>query len=335
MARHERRAMIVDFHTHVVPNSLPPPGGEKLWPSIALHGADEADIMIGGRSFRRVDRRSWDVAARLADMDADGVEIQVLSPMPELLSYWFGAEEGERFCRAVNEHTLSMVAERPERFRGLGALPLQDPERAVRMLPELRRAGFVGIEIGTHINGMPLGDARLAPVFAAAEQNGLLVMVHALHPAGVERIGGAPDMAAAAVFPLETALAATSLIVGGVLERHPGLRIMLCHGGGTLPAILPRLDHAWRCGMSLAKVLSVPPSEIARRFYYDTIVYGADVLHLLARTAVPDRIVLGSDYPFAVMQTDPAGFLRRSAPELTEATASAARSLLQPVEAVA
>ncbi|MBV1868406.1 MAG: amidohydrolase [Marinosulfonomonas sp.] len=322
--------MIVDFHTHIVPDALPEAPGDGVgWPVIKKLGDEDAEIVIEGRTFRRIDRRSWDAAARLMDMDRDGIDVQVLSPMPELLSYWFAPNVGARICDAVNDHLLKMEAVAPKRFRTMGIVPLQDPAKAVRTLRELRRSGMIGVEIGSHVVGRPLGDPALAPFFAAAEEEGMTVMVHALHPAGVERIGGAPDMAAAAVFPLETALAATSLMVSGVMERHPGLKVLLCHGGGALQAILPRLDHAWQCGLSLASTMVQSPSDIARQFFYDTIVYGQGPFDLLSASVGAERIVMGSDYPFAVMQPDPVSFVRRVSPDAADAILPGPAGLLE------
>lgn len=324
---------IIDFHSHIVPDGFPPDeSGEASWPSIRSLNDGAAEIVISDRVFRKIDFRSWDVAARLEDMSKDGIDVQVLSPMPELLSYWFEPAAGERICAVTNDFISSMIGTAPDRFRGIGMVPLQDPIRAAAMLPDLRASGMIGVEIGSHVNGVPLGDASLEPFYSAAEVEGLMLMVHALHPAGVERIGAAPDMAAAAVFPLETALAATSLMVNGVMDRHPDLKIMLCHGGGALAAILPRLDHAWRSGLSLAGTMPRLPSDVARGFYYDTLVYGQGSLSLLLASAERDRLLMGTDYPFAVMQSDPLAFLKSAAPDLAMKIAGGAASLLQTRE---
>jgi aminocarboxymuconate-semialdehyde decarboxylase len=305
----------VDFHTHVVPDAFPSEKGrDPRWPSIVFQSDGTAQVIISEKLFRRVDRRSWDPQSRLADMQARGIAHQVLSPMPELLSYWFSSSDGEAICVAVNRFITDLVAACPTRFSGFGMVPLQEPDRAVRMLPELREAGLSGVEIGTNIDGMPISDPSLAPFFSEAERLNLTVMVHAVHPAGTERIANLPGMAGAAVFPLETALAAVALMTSGVLERNPALRIMLSHGGGALPMILPRLDHAWRLGLPIAKSMSVLPSELARRFYYDSVVYGEATLRFLAETVGAERILAGSDYPFRVMEDDPAGFVARAVP---------------------
>ena len=302
--------MITDFHTHVVPGDFPSDdGGEALWPSMRRISDTEAEVMIAGRAFRRIDARSWDAGARLADMDRDGIDRQVLSPMPELLSHWFAPTSAQRFCAHLNGSLADMVAAQPDRFAAYGAVPMQAPDLAAAAIRDLSAAGFAGIEIGSHVNGLPLGDRSLDPVYAAAEAEGMVVMVHALYPAGLDRVGAGAD-AAVSLFPMESTLAALSLLTGGVLARFPGLRVLLAHGGGALSILSARLrqvqacaapPHLARCGGDAA--------ELARGFHVDSIVYDADVLRFVAARQRPGRLVMGSDYPFAVMQTDPAGFV--------------------------
>lgn len=302
--------LIVDFHTHVVAPDIPAdPTGEPRWPQIAPRGQDQAEVMIAGRVFRRIDSRSWDVARRLSDMDADGIDVQVLSPMPELLSFWFSPAAGARLCEAMNGFIAGCMAAAPARFRGYGMVCLQDPGMAAAQLRELARAGFSGVEIGTHVDGVPLGDARLDPFYSAAEAEGMAVMVHALHPAGLDRVGATPD-AAVSIFPLETTLAALSLISADVPRRFPDLKLLLCHGGGALAMLLPRLAQGRRMGLPHLDRVPVPVSDAVRGMHVDSIVYDAETLRFISRQLGADRIVCGSDYPFAVMQEDPAGFVR-------------------------
>ncbi len=305
------RPITTDFHTHTVPADFPPVAGdEALWPSMRRVSDREAEVIIGGRVFRRIDARSWDAGVRLADMDRDGVDRQVLSPMPELLSYWFAAGAAQRFCAHLNEALAGMVAARLDRFAAYGAVPLQAPETAAGVVRELAAAGFAGIEIGSHVNGLPLGDRRLDPVYEAAESEGMVVMVHALHPAGLDRVGAGPD-AAVSLFPLESTLAALSMLTGGVMARFPGLKVLLAHGGGALAMLSARLaqvqataalPHLTGCGGDAA--------ALSRRFHLDSIVYDPAVLRFLAAQQGAGRLVMGSDYPFAVMQTDPAALVR-------------------------
>lgn len=306
-------AEAIDIHTHFVPGSIPQAAVRNpLWPSIERRGTDGAAVMVGGKVFRVIDSRSWDAKRRIDDMSADDVDVQVISPMPELLSHWFPAADADALCRHINEGIAELCHAHPGKFIGIGMAAMQDAALAVERLDEIKSLGLRGIEIGSHIDGIPLGDSRLHEIYAAAEQIGLMVMVHPLHPLGLDRMGGRPELAAVAAFPLETAFAAVSLMTGGVTERFPKLRILLSHGGGALPWILPRLRHARTIGPPLDRLFPRDPGEMVKSFYYDSILYDDVALdHLMSKVGV-DRIVAGSDYPFAIKQDRPAEFVEQA-----------------------
>lgn len=318
----------IDTHTHFVPQHIPAePGRNPLWPSIELKDASAA-VMVGGKVFRIIDSRSWDACRRLDDMAVDDVDVQVVSPMPELLSHWFPADDADALCSHVNEGIAALCADHPRHFIGIGMVPMQDGPLAVRRIESVKSLGLRGIEIGTHINGMALGDARLNDVYAAAEQAGLMLMIHPLHPLGLDRMGGRPELAAVAAFPLETAFAAVSLMTHGVLDRFPKLRILLSHGGGALSWLLPRLHHAYAMGPPLQSLFARDPAEIARSFLYDTILYDGPALQYLADKVGKDRLVVGSDYPFTIKQDRPAQFTEQALSVGREALSANARLLL-------
>ena len=322
-------AEAIDIHTHFVPSSIPQQAGRNpLWPSIERKGADGAAVMVGGKVFRVIDSRSWDASRRIDDMSADDVDVQVVSPMPELLSHWFPASDADALCRYINEGIAELCNANPKQFVGIGMAPMQDAPLAIKRLGEIKALGLRGIEIGSHINGVPLGDARLHDIYAAAEQAGLMVMVHPLHPLGLDRMGGRPELAAVAAFPLETAFAAVSLMTGGVTERFPGLRILLSHGGGALPWILPRLRHARTIGPPLDRLFPRDPGEMAKSFYYDSILYDDVALDYLVTKVGKDRLVAGSDYPFTIKQDRPAAFVEQALGLARETFANNAKALL-------
>lgn len=299
----------IDVHTHFVPRAMPPATGRNaLWPCVQLRGTDEAAVTIGGKLFRTIDSRSWNAERRLSDMEYDGIDVQVVSPMPELLSHWFPAEDADILTDHINHSIADFCARQPQHFAGIGMVPVQDPALAARKLESVKSLGLCGVEIGTHIDGIPLGDARLDEFYAAAEESDLAIMVHPLHPTGLERIGGRAPLAAVAAFPLETAFAATSLLTHAVTERFPRLRILLSHGGGALPWILPRLRQTRTLDPSLRDLFVREPDDMARRFFYDTILYDAAALRFLAEMVGGDNIVVGSDYPFSIKQVRPAEF---------------------------
>jgi aminocarboxymuconate-semialdehyde decarboxylase len=302
---------VIDIHTHIVPARLAAePKRDARWPSVERSTGDQAAVMIAGKVFRKIDTRSWDVERRLADMAEDGTDMQVLSPMPELLSHWLPADDAEYLADVMNDQIAAMMAQAPRNFAGIGMVCLQDIPRAIRQLEKVRALGFAGIEIGTHIDGVALGSETLFPLYEAAESLDLGLFVHPLHPAGMERVGASPEFAATAVFPLETALASVSLLAAGVPEKFPRLRILLSHGGGALPWILPRMDFGWSLGAKGR--MTQPPSKLARQFWYDSILYDPASLSFLSNAVGADHIVVGSDYPFAIRQKQPGKFARRA-----------------------
>lgn len=301
--------LAIDIHTHVVPYDFPAhPGGgaSPRWPQMAAtQNCRHRNVMIDGKVFRTVTDECWDVERRREAMAAAGIGRQVLSPMPELLSYWLSRDEALLLCRHLNDSIAGMVAQAPGSFAALGAVPLQDPDLAARELESLMSMGvFKGVEIGTNVNGTAIGDARFEPFFAAAETLGAAIFVHALHPAGVERLVGPPALMQLVAFPGETALSIASLITGGVLERHPKLRIAFAHGGGGFALTLPRLMFGWD-QLKLAAATARSPIEQARSLFYDTLVYDAPTLRHLIATFGRTQLCVGTDHPFVIQDKTP------------------------------
>ena len=247
MPRHAPgRPRRIDFHTHVVPREIesfgaPVPG----WPRLVLEGACRGHMARDGTPFRALDERSWDAARRIADMDAAEIDLQVLSPLPATFAYEFAPELTARFAARQNDALAALVRARPDRFAGLGAVPLQDVERACA---ELERAcaelGLAGVQIGTHAAGRDLTDPALLPFWERCDALGALVFVHPEKAPGFERLRG-PQLAFAVGYPNETGATAAALLMAGFATRFPALRLAFAHGGGTLPGISP---GSTRCG---------------------------------------------------------------------------------------
>lgn len=299
----------IDIHTHVVPENLPSymgRGKDVPWPSMEFAGACHRSVMISGRVFRTVSSQCWDCSRRIADMDATGVERQVLSPMPELLSYWLEASDATVLARYLNESIASMVAASPSRFAGLGAVPLQDIELAIAELQySVQVLGLDGVEIGTNVNGVAIGAPEFEPFFAEAERLGACIFVHPLRPCGMDRLIGPASLEQVLAFPCETGLAGMSLITGGVLSRHPELRIALSHGGGSFPALLARYSHAWKLFPALRENVAENPRDLGRRLYFDSLVYDEALLRTQIELFGVTQTMIGSDYPFVIMEQDP------------------------------
>jgi aminocarboxymuconate-semialdehyde decarboxylase len=326
---------LIDVHSHIVPRDLPADptaGGIDKWPCIQCHSATAATVLMGRKPFREIDERSWDIQRRIADMDRDGVSAQVLSPMPELLSYWIDPAPATELARFINGAIAEMVARRPDRFYGLGSVPLQEPDRAAEELRLVKeRFGLSGVEIGSNINGRYLGDRRFDPFFAAAEDLGLAVFVHALHPLQAPHLAATPALVPMAAFPVDTALCAASLIMDGVLERFPRLRIGFSHGGGVLAPILHRMENGWHTMRGFDGKLPQSPKTYAARFFYDSLVYDAHYLAHLVTDVAPGHVFAGTDYPYLIEQRDPATFIGGVADRVAQGRAlwsSAARRFL-------
>ncbi|MGH3661483.1 MAG: amidohydrolase family protein [Micromonosporaceae bacterium] len=297
----------IDVHTHGLPPTLPPLASRHAgnWPELVETGPCEADIMVGGRHFRSIDSRCWDTSRRLADMDAEGVAMQVVSPIPVTFSYGLDAVGVRELSRVQNEWIAELARERPDRFSGLGTVPLQEPERAAAMVAEIvDQLGLPGVEIGSNVAGRLLDSPEFEPFFAACAEHNAVVFIHPWQVIGAERLTR-HGFSYSIGMPSETAVAAASLVFGGVLDRHPELRVLLAHGGGSFLSLLPRIDQ---CGALIPGVVppTQPPSAYARRFWYDSLVYDTGALRTLVERVGADRVMIGTDYPFPIAER-PAG----------------------------
>jgi aminocarboxymuconate-semialdehyde decarboxylase len=297
----------IDIHTHIVPEKFPPYAGigrDVPWPSMADAHACHKHVMISGKVYRTVSDGCWSVPRRIADMGEMRVTRQAISPMPELLSYWLPLDDATTLIRYLNDVIASMVAEAPQRFTGLGAVPLQDVDAAIRELEHCTNLRLAGVEIASHVNGTSIGDPRYEPFFAAAEEMGAAIFVHALRPAGQDRIVG-PFIEQAVCFPGDIGLACASMVTGGIGARHPKLRIAFSHGGGVMSILLARLVRAWHAFPKARETLPESPAVTARRFYYDHLVFDpANVRHVI-QTFGASQIMVGSDYPFTMGDPEP------------------------------
>ncbi len=299
----------VDVHTHVVPYRFPAYCGrhpDARWPTMTDATPCHRHVMISGRVYRTVSHHAWDIDVRVQNMDLTGVDQQVLSPMPELLSYWLEPDDGAAMCRFLNETICEMVQLSPERFSGIGAVPLQDPDRAITELQyAMRELKLRGVEIGSNINGISIGDPRFLPFFQACAELGAAVFVHPLRPAGIDRLVGAPNYEQIVAFPGEIGLAAISLITGGTLAKVPNLRIAFSHGGGSLQVQIHRLQQAWEAVPAVREALAEPPREAVRRLFFDDLLYDPTAINALIRLAGETQVMVGTDYPFKIMDQEP------------------------------
>jgi aminocarboxymuconate-semialdehyde decarboxylase len=301
-------ARTVDSHTHILTEEamrLLAKESPKVAPIRKDDDGRLSTLEIDGKVVQKpLPREIWDVDLRLRDMDATGVDIQVLSPT--VFTFFYGIEPKlAQACAALqNEQIAAVVRKHPDRFVGLGAVPLQAPELAA---DELQRAmsklGLRGAMIGSNINGRNLDEPMLDPFWAAAEKLGAFIFLHPHAVAGRERLGSY-YLSNLVGLPFETTIAAASLVFGGVLERYPGLKICLSHGGGFTPYQAGRFQHGLEVRPEARVKLQRPMSESLGRLYYDTIVHSKKRLEFLVSAMGADRVLLGSDYPFDMGNLD-------------------------------
>jgi aminocarboxymuconate-semialdehyde decarboxylase len=324
---------VIDVHTHAIPPQLPQFGRRYAgsWPELVETGPCTADILLGGAHFRSVTDQCWNSTRRLQDMGQDNVARQVISPIPITFSYDLDVNGVVELSRAQNEWIAGVARDYPAQFTGLGSVPLQDPRRAAEMVSEVMfDLALAGIEIGSNVQGRNLDDPALDDFFAACAETGALVFIHPWQVLGASRLQSW-GLAHSIGMTAETATAAASLILGGVLDRHPTLRVLLAHGGGAFLAMLPRIDRIWECVPDFAGQ-SGRPSLYVDRFYYDSLLFDPGAVAALIARVGADHVVVGTDYPFVVAER-PAGAAVYAAklPESVTAavTSTTARTMLR------
>jgi aminocarboxymuconate-semialdehyde decarboxylase len=300
--------MKVDFHTHFIPRQFPDMAekyGGGDWPTLLHHGPCQADIYYAGKHYRHIDNRSWDPERRLEDMDAQSIDVQVLSPIPVTFVYHCSAQAALELAQFQNDELAQATSVAPTRFVGLGTVPLQDPERAAA---EVHRAvgslGLAGVEIGTQVGGKNLDDPALEPFWHACIEVKAAIFVHPEAVLAPERTSKY-RMVFSMGYPSETGIAAAAVVMSGLLDRHRGLRLCFAHGGGTFPWLLPRLDQTWRVFEDVRTVTAKKPSETAHLLSYDTLVFDAMNMRLLIDRLGADRLIMGTDYPFPLGEIPP------------------------------
>jgi aminocarboxymuconate-semialdehyde decarboxylase len=286
-----------DVHAHVV---VPEIIGDEPWrPRVYRDEAGAQVVETGGRQIRAAVAEFVDIEGIIAAQEEAGVDRMLLSPWVPLLYYEAEPDEGLRRARIQNEGLARLVGDHPERVAAIGALPLQDPELAADELRALMDDGVLrGVEVAASVRGVYLGDDRFEPFWDAAEATGALVFAHP-----TTRGFDTPAFEDYYLWntvgnPLETATTAAHMVMAGVMERHPGLRVLFAHGGGALLAVRGRLRHAHRFQPQARSRLRESPDDSIRRFYFDTLTHDPALLRALIDFAGPDRVLLGSDYPF-------------------------------------
>lgn len=322
---------VFDVHTHILPREIPRWAERFGYGGFItlehLPGTCRAKMLRDDgpdrpkHFFREVEDNCFAVAPRLRDCDRDGVTRQVLSTVPVMFSYWAKPAHGVEIARFLNDDLKRTVDTAPDRFVGLGTLPLQDPQAACRELERcVVELGFAGVQIGSHVETGPgedderwmLSDPRLFCVFETAARLGAAIFVHPWDMMGEARMRRywLPWLVG---MPAEESLALCSLIFGGVFERLPSLRVLMAHGGGSFLGTLPRIEHGFRVRPDLVAVDNPhSPSSYLGRFWVDSLVLDPAMLRTTVAGYGEDKVALGSDYPFPLGEAHPGACIREA-----------------------
>ncbi|MEO8210074.1 MAG: amidohydrolase family protein [bacterium] len=301
--------MKIDIHTHILPENWPDlkaKYGYGGFVKLDHYKPCCAKMMIDGKEFREIQDNCWDPQVRIKDCNHTAVDMQVLSTVPVMFSYWAKAEDTSDLSKFLNDHIASVINDYPGKFTGLGTLPMQSPELAVKELERcMKDLKLSGIEIGSHINEWNLDNKNLFPIFEAAEELGAAIFVHPWDMMGKEKMPKywLPWLVG---MPAETSLAICSMIFGGVFEKFKKLKVCFSHGGGSFPFTIGRIEHGFNVRPDLVAVDNkINPREYLGKFYLDSLVHDEMALKYLVDLVGDEKIVLGSDYPFPLGEHHP------------------------------
>ena len=310
--KRKNTSLAVDLHCHVhTPAADELTKSEKKADQLARYG-NPRTAEHQAKLRAELDRKLTSVEQRLKDMDAMRIDVQAISTSPLQYFYAVDAELGRRTSRLINERLAEIAASHPDRFAPLGTAPMQEPKLAVAELEYcMKKLGFRGMEIGTNVAGVEIADPRFETFWKKAEALNAVIF---LHPIGFTDPSRLTQHFLTNVIgnPLDTTVALAHIVFGGVLERYPGLKIVVAHGGGFIGHYPARMDHAYKVRPECHDHISRPPSYYMKKMYYDTVVFDEKQLEHLVNLWGADHVVIGTDYPYDMGYYKPVDFVEKS-----------------------
>ena len=304
--------MIIDTHAHIiVPEVLREAAPDEAWRPRVFREDGRQIIEYGGKQIKSAIREFVRIESILEAQSAAGVDRVLLCPWVTLLRYDAEPDEGLRISRIQNEALAKLAQTHRDRVRTLGTVPLQDPELAAREIEELMKTpGLYGVEVAASVRGTYLGDDRFRPFWAAAEATGAFVFIHPTTRGFDAPVFNDYYLWNTVGNPLETTITAAHMIMSGMMEAHPKLKVLLAHGGGTILSLRGRLRHSHTFQTQAKLRLKESPEQSLKRFYFDTVTHDVDVLRAVVEYVGVDHVLLGSDYPFDMGVARPAEIVR-------------------------
>ncbi len=305
----------IDMHTHILPEKLPN-FAEKFgygdFIHLVHHKPGRARMMKGEKFFREIEANCWDPDLRMREYEEHGAQTQVVCTVPVMFSYWAKPQDCLELSRFLNDHIAGLVQEYPGRYLGLGTVPMQDADTAIRELQRCKEIGLRGIQIGSNINDKNLSEPEFFPIFQACEELGMAVFVHPWNMMGFHSMEKywLPWLVG---MPAETSRAICSMIFGGVFERLPRLRVNFAHAGGSFLPTIGRIEHGFNCRPDLVAIDNdKPPRSYLGHFWVDCITHDIKMLKYILDLVGPKRVTLGSDYPFPLGDLTIGAFIEES-----------------------
>lgn len=315
MSNSESRFFTVDIHTHIIPENLPQwkeKFGYGEFITLEHHKPCCANMMMDGEFFREIESNCWDAETRLKECGHHHVDVQVLSTIPVMFSYWAEPKHTLEISKFLNDHIAEICHLFPKRFVGLGTLPMQHTDMAIKELRRCKEIGLKGIQIGSHINDWNLNEPALFPIFEAMQELDMALFVHPWWWSAKTKMPKywLPWLVG---MPAETSLAICSMIFGGIFERLPKLRVAFAHGGGAFPATIGRIEHGWQARPDLVAVDNIHnPKKYLGQFWLDSLVHDPKMLQFVVDLVGANRVTLGTDYPFPLGEDNPGELIKTS-----------------------